>query len=53
MPNPRSRRRERNNMPLIVILAVLTVAVIYAGVHSFFQAPEQRAEDLPDRKSVV
>ena len=52
MPNPRSRRRERNNMPLIVILAVLTVAVIYAGVHSFFQAPEQRAEDLPPAQTV-
>jgi len=47
MPTPHSRRRERNNLPLIIILAVLTAAVIYAGVHSFFKAPEQRAEDLP------
>ena len=52
MPNPRSRRRERNNMPLIVILAVLTVALIYAGFHSFFKAPEQKQEDLPPAETV-
>ena len=44
MPRPHARRRERNNMPLVVILAVLTVAVIYAGIHSFFRAPEQKQE---------
>lgn len=47
MPRPRSRRRERNNLPLVVILAVLTVAVICAGVHGFFQAPEQKQDDPP------
>ena len=47
MPRSRARRRERNNLPLIVILVILTVAVIYAGFHSLFQAPEQKQEDLP------
>ena len=53
MPRPHSRRRERNNMPLVVILAVLTVAVIYAGIHSFFKAPEQKREDLPSVETVA
>ena len=47
MPRPHSRRRERNNAPLIVILVVLTLAVAYAGVRSFFQAPEQKQDALP------
>lgn len=47
MPTPHSRRRERNNLPLIVILVILTLGVVYAGVHSFFKAPEQKQEDLP------
>lgn len=52
MPRPHSRRRERNNLPLVVILIILTVAVIYAGVHSFFKAPEQKTEDLPPAQTV-
>ena len=51
MPRPHSRRRERNNLPLIIILVILTVGVVYAGVHSFFKAPDQKQEDMPPSRT--
>ena len=51
MPRPRFSRAARRNLPLVVILAILTVAVIYAGIHSLFQAPEQKTEDPPSAET--
>ena len=52
MSNSHSRGGWRSNLPLIIILVILTVGVLYAGVHSFFKAPEQRQEDPPPTQTV-
>lgn len=40
-----ARRGWQKNLPLIIILLILTAGVIYAGVHSFFRPLEQKQED--------
>ena len=52
MPRSHPRYRKRSNLPLVIILAILTVAVICAGFRSFFRPPEQKQDDLPPAQTV-
>lgn len=45
-PHTRRRHKQRRNWPLVLILLGLTAAVLYVGIHSLFQAPEQKAPDI-------
>jgi len=48
MSKTRRRQLRRTDAILLLVLAVLTVATVAAGCRSFFRAPEQKQEPLPE-----